>query len=63
MARATILKAKKTPGREAKAPVAGKHVIVPATTWAVLKTHGHTLKSATHLKAKLDRQLAHAGGK
>lgn len=40
-----------------------KRIVTLASTRAVLSAHGHTLRSATKLKDKLDRQLAHAGGK
>jgi hypothetical protein len=63
MARATTVKSAKTFGRATSVSPSAKYVVVPATTGKVLKAHGHTLKSATNLKAKLDRQLAHAGGK
>jgi hypothetical protein len=49
--------------RVGKSTVFAKRVVRLASTGAVLKTHGHTLMSATKLKAKLDRQLAHAGGR
>lgn len=40
-----------------------KRVVKLASTHTVLKTHGHTLSSATKLKDRLDRKLAHAAGK
>jgi hypothetical protein len=42
-----------------------KFAVNPARLSAVFKSHGHTIRSATALKEKLDRQLqlSHAGGK